>query len=248
MAAARRAMHVSPSTLSRQIQRLERTLGQPLFVQDDRTVILPKPGKGFVPLPNRLYCSISSFVASSIGRAFRSPASCTSSALSPPPIAICRQSSTAFAPRTPRWRSRALDRRRRRRYGEGRHRRTAPARLPVSRGLCQGRRRFDAGEPRRGVDCPRPSLPGAQPGDRRAPDWSTVPFYHGRAGPVRRRIELWFRRHKISNPSIYATVGGHEAMVSMVAAGMRRGAAAGSGAGEQSGAGTQQGDDPGAQR
>ncbi len=38
-------------------------------------------------------------------------------------------------------------------------------------------------------------------------------------GPVRRRIELWFRRHKISNPSIYATVGGHEAMVSMVALG-----------------------------
>jgi LysR family positive regulator for ilvC len=33
------------------------------------------------------------------------------------------------------------------------------------------------------------------------------------------RIELWFRRHKISNPSIYATVGGHEAMVSMVALG-----------------------------
>jgi LysR family positive regulator for ilvC len=43
--------------------------------------------------------------------------------------------------------------------------------------------------------------------------------YHGRSGPVRRRIELWFRRHKISNPSIYATVGGHEAMVSMVALG-----------------------------
>ena len=36
---------------------------------------------------------------------------------------------------------------------------------------------------------------------------------------MRRRIELWFRRQKISNPSIYATVGGHEAMVSMVALG-----------------------------
>jgi LysR family positive regulator for ilvC len=64
---------------------------------------------------------------------------------------------------------------------------------------------------------PRPSLPGAQPGDRREPDWSTVPFIMADQGPVRRRIELWFRRHKISNPSIYATVGGHEAMVSMVA-------------------------------
>lgn len=51
------------------------------------------------------------------------------------------------------------------------------------------------------------------------PDWSTVPFIMADRGPVRRRIELWFRRHKISNPSIYATVGGHEAMVSMVALG-----------------------------
>lgn len=51
------------------------------------------------------------------------------------------------------------------------------------------------------------------------PDWSTVPFIMADQGPVRRRIELWFRRQKISNPSIYATVGGHEAMVSMVALG-----------------------------
>ncbi len=79
---------------------------------------------------------------------------------------------------------------------------------------------FDAGEPRRGVNCPGPSLPGAQPVTVERPDWSTVPFIMaGRPGPVRRRIELWFRRHKISNPSIYATVGGHEAMVSMVATG-----------------------------
>ncbi len=48
------------------------------------------------------------------------------------------------------------------------------------------------------------------------PDWSTVPFIMADQGPVRRRIELWFRRNKISNPMIYATVGGHEAMVSMV--------------------------------
>jgi len=51
------------------------------------------------------------------------------------------------------------------------------------------------------------------------PDWSTVPFIMADQGPVRKRIELWFRRQKISNPSIYATVGGHEAMVSMVALG-----------------------------
>ncbi|MDU4224230.1 MAG: HTH-type transcriptional activator IlvY, partial [Enterobacter asburiae] len=41
------------------------------------------------------------------------------------------------------------------------------------------------------------------------PDWSTVPFIMADQGPVRRRIELWFRRQKISNPSIYATVSGN---------------------------------------
>ncbi len=39
-----RAMHVSPSTLSRQIQRLEEDLGQPLFVRDNRTVTLTEAG------------------------------------------------------------------------------------------------------------------------------------------------------------------------------------------------------------
>ncbi len=73
--------------------------------RDNRTVTLTEAGEELRTLPNRLYCSISSFVTSSISRALRSPASCTSSAPSPPPIAICRRSSTAFAPRTPRWRS-----------------------------------------------------------------------------------------------------------------------------------------------
>lgn len=43
--AAARAMHVSPSTLSRQIQRLEEDLGQPLFVRDNRTVTLTEAGE-----------------------------------------------------------------------------------------------------------------------------------------------------------------------------------------------------------
>lgn len=40
-----RAMHVSPSTLSRQIQRLEEDLGQALFVRDNRTVTLTEAGE-----------------------------------------------------------------------------------------------------------------------------------------------------------------------------------------------------------
>lgn len=51
------------------------------------------------------------------------------------------------------------------------------------------------------------------------PDWSAIPFILPEHGPSRKRIELWFRRHHINNPVIYATVSGHEAIVSMVALG-----------------------------
>lgn len=40
-----RAMHVSPSTLSRQIQRLEDNVGHLLFLRDNRTVTLTEAGK-----------------------------------------------------------------------------------------------------------------------------------------------------------------------------------------------------------
>ena len=39
------AMHVSPSTLSRQIQRLEESLGHPLFLRDNRQVTLTDAGE-----------------------------------------------------------------------------------------------------------------------------------------------------------------------------------------------------------
>ena len=38
-------------------------------------------------------------------------------------------------------------------------------------------------------------------------------------GPSRQRIDLWFKQQKITSPRIYATVAGHEAIVSMVALG-----------------------------
>ncbi len=63
-----RAMHVSPSTLSRQIQRLEEDLGQPLFVRDNRTVTLSKRAKSCGSLLSRR-CCISSYDTPSIERA-----------------------------------------------------------------------------------------------------------------------------------------------------------------------------------
>ncbi|AJR07006.1 HTH-type transcriptional activator IlvY [Photobacterium gaetbulicola] len=43
------AMHISPSALSRIIQRLEEDLGQPLFVRDNRSVELTSAGQTLLP-------------------------------------------------------------------------------------------------------------------------------------------------------------------------------------------------------
>jgi len=51
------------------------------------------------------------------------------------------------------------------------------------------------------------------------PDWSQIPFIIPEHGPARKRIDSWFRHQKLANPLIYATVSGHEAIVSMVALG-----------------------------
>lgn len=70
-----RAMHVSPSTLSRQIQRLEEDLGQPLFVRDNRTVTLTEAAKSCAFSPSKRCCSISSCATPSISKGRRSLAS-----------------------------------------------------------------------------------------------------------------------------------------------------------------------------
>lgn len=50
-------------------------------------------------------------------------------------------------------------------------------------------------------------------------DWSTIPIILPEHGPARKRFEHWFRQKQQGKPNIYATVAGHEALVSMVALG-----------------------------
>lgn len=50
-------------------------------------------------------------------------------------------------------------------------------------------------------------------------DWKSIPFILPEHGAVRRRFDNWFRQFKVGKPHIYATVAGHEALLSMVALG-----------------------------
>ncbi len=49
--------------------------------------------------------------------------------------------------------------------------------------------------------------------------WSDVPMILPEHGVARKRFEYWYRRRQQGKPNIYATVSGHEALVSMVALG-----------------------------
>jgi len=49
--------------------------------------------------------------------------------------------------------------------------------------------------------------------------WSQIPIILPEHGPARKRFDYWYRRKQQGKASIYATVSGHEALVSMVALG-----------------------------
>ena len=50
-------------------------------------------------------------------------------------------------------------------------------------------------------------------------NWSTIPIILPEHGSARKRFEQWYRKKQQGKPNIYATVSGHEALVSMVALG-----------------------------
>ncbi len=214
-----RAMHVSPSTLSRQIQRLEEHLNQPLFVRDNRTVTLTEAGEQLRQFAQQTMLQYQQMrhtlgqEGPSLSGELHLFCSVTAAYSHLPPI---------------------LDR----------FRAEHPSvEIKLTTGdAADAVEKVDSGEADMAIAGKPETLPPgvafsiledlavvliapALPCPVRTqvqqpiPDWTKVPFILPEQGPVRRRIELWFRRKKITNPFIYATVAGHEAMVSMVALG-----------------------------
>ena len=214
-----RAMHVSPSTLSRQIQRLEEDLGQPLFVRDNRTVTLTEAGEEL-----RVFAQQTLLQYQQLRHTLDQQGPSLSGELH-----IFCSVTAAYSHLPP-----ILDRFRAEHPSVEIKLTTGDAADAMEKVATNEADLAIAGKPETlpgavafsmlenlAVVLIAPALPCPVRNQVSVdePDWSTVPFIMADQGPVRRRIELWFRRHKISNPSIYATVGGHEAMVSMVALG-----------------------------
>ncbi|WP_193016962.1 HTH-type transcriptional activator IlvY [Proteus sp. FME41] len=213
------AMHVSPSTLSRQIQRLEESLGHPLFLRDNRQVTLTDAGEQLKRYAQqtllqykqlkhtlnqnspslsgelRLFCSVTaaySHLPPILDR-FRAEN----------PLVEIKLTTGDAADAVDKVQSDEAD------LGIA----GKPEKLPEN--IC-----FEKiGEIPLVLIAPALPCNVQHLATQEKPDWLNIPFIIPEHGPSRQRIALWFKRHRIHNPLIYATVSGHEAIVSMVALG-----------------------------
>lgn len=213
------AMHVSPSTLSRLIQRLEDELGCSLLIRDNRSVLLTEAGVAFKQFATQqieqwellkhsitkganelegeinLYCSVTAAYSHlpPILERFRRIHPNVDIKLSTGDSAVAieqvMQHQVDFAITA---------------FPDN-----FPARLHFSQ-LAEIPLSIVA-----------PTIPCAvtQMIKQSSMDWKNIPFILPEHGPIRRRFDTWFRSLKSGKPQIYAKVAGHEALISMVALG-----------------------------
>lgn len=213
------AMHVSPSTLSRQIQRMEDYFGHPLFIRDNRQVQITQVGekvkrfalqvisqhqqlKQELELSNqqligelRLFCSVTAAYSHlpDILDQFRIHY----------PLIEIKLSTGDAADAVEKVQSNEAD--------------LAIAGKPKQ--LPTGVEFLKFGEIEMVLLIPKLNSTFSDKLHQKKPDWHNIPFILPEHGPSRQRIDLWFKQQKITSPKIYATVAGHEAIVSMVALG-----------------------------
>lgn len=214
-----RAMHLSPSTLSRLIQRLEQDLGAGLLIRDSRSVVLTEAGIAFKQFATQqieqwellkhaiaqgdnklegeinLYCSVTaaySHLPPILERFRRNHPNVEIKLItgdSAVAIEQTMQHQVDFAITA---------------YPDN-----FPAQLHFS---------MLAEIP---LSIIAPTIPCAvtQLMKKTNVDWKTIPFILPEHGAIRRRFDTWFRSLKSGKPHIYAKVAGHEALISMVALG-----------------------------
>jgi LysR family transcriptional regulator, positive regulator for ilvC len=215
---AARSCHVSPSTLSRSIQRLESQLGEPLFDREHHKVTLTPAGdafrrhasnvleewqryaqaraqsRGALTGTVHMYCTVTaaqSIIPDLLGGVRRAHPG------------IHFELATGYA-------ADAIEQLRDGNIDVSVA--ALPERLPagiVSRVLTTTRVVFVG---------PNSEGPVHDATRRRRIDWSTVPFVLPAHGLARDYVDDWFERRSIT-PTVYAEIEGHEAILSLVALG-----------------------------
>ncbi|PJG85512.1 HTH-type transcriptional activator IlvY [Conservatibacter flavescens] len=211
--------HMSPSTLSRQVQRMEEELGRPLFFRDNRQVLLTETGEKFLRFAQQQWQQWTYFKQELLDEQHT---------LSGELRLFC--SVTAAYSHLPQ-----ILEKFRRRYPQVEIKLTTgdPA-LAVSHIETEQSDLALAGSPLHipntldfhpidnlnlSLIAPRVACVSTQLLQENPIDWSKIPFILPVEGPARQRIDQWFRHQKIKHPQIYATVSGHEGIVPMVALG-----------------------------
>lgn len=214
-----KANYISPSTLSRQIQRLEQKLGQSLFIRDNRTVQITEAGMIFKLFANqtiqsykqleqtfkanathlvgelRIFCSVTAAYS-------HLPEILDSFRASYPAVDITLTTGDA-ADAVMKIQNNEADL-----VIAGR-----PKQLPA------GIEFTKIGEIEMALYIPKLRTYFSERLHHPKPDWKHIPFILPQHGPSRRKIDRWFTQQKLYQPYIYATVAGHEAIAPMVALG-----------------------------
>ncbi|QRI83252.1 HTH-type transcriptional activator IlvY [Glaesserella parasuis] len=211
--------YMSASTLSRHIQRMEQEIGQPLFLRDNRQVILTEAGERFSHFAEQTWAEWQQ-----IQRHFSPDQTELEGELK----LFC--SVTASYSHLPRILAKF-----RKRYPKIEIKLSTgdPAKALYSVQSLQSDISL-AGKPENlpnniifhyiddiqlSLVAPRIACTATQLLQKTPIDWQNMPFILPVDGPARKRIDHWFKLQKIKEPKIYATVEGHEAIVPMVALG-----------------------------
>ncbi|WED21867.1 HTH-type transcriptional activator IlvY [Vibrio sp. JC009] len=212
------AMHISPSALSRQIQKLEEEVGQSLFIRDNRSVDLTNAGRKLLPIALsitnnwydyqsslseqtkelkgelRLFCSVTASYS-------HLPDLLNDFRLNYPQIEL--KLSTGDP-------AQAIDK-----ILED----EADIAISAKPEHLPARLAFETiSTIPLSVIAPTGVSSFSLELQKETPDWNQIPFILPEAGTARDRANHWFKAMKIK-PNIYAQVSGHEAIVSMVALG-----------------------------
>jgi LysR family positive regulator for ilvC len=213
------AHHLSPSTLSRSIQRLEEELGSQLLIRDNRSVFLTREGKQFLSYADQ---QISQF--ESLKQSLNASQQQLSGSLS---IYCSVTASYSYLPPL-------LERFRQAQPNIDINLDTGDAADGIDQIKTQ---RVDVAiaarpdEPVPGIHfqtiaevplaiiAPNISCSVRQVWQAERVDWGNLPIILPEHGVARKRFEQWFRSQHAGRPNVYAQVSGQEALVSMVALG-----------------------------
>ena len=213
------AYHLSPSTLSRTIQRLEDELGSQLLIRDNRSVLLTSEGKKFLSYADQQISQFESLKQSlnssqeELSGSLNIYCSVTASySYLPPLLGKFRQAhpnidinlDTGDA-------ADGIDQIKNQRVD------LAIAARPDD--LASSIHFQTIATVPLAIVAPNINCSVKQAWQAEAIDWADLPIILPEHGVARKRFEQWFRQKYSGRPNVYAQVSGQEALVSMVALG-----------------------------